>query len=235
MQYKMISVVLVEPENAGNLGAIARVMKNFDFSNLVLVNPKCDVKSSECIARAKHAKDILDKAKIIKKIPKFDYIIATTSQLGTDYNIPRCPITPEQLAEKISGVKNAKIALLFGREGEGLSNKEILASDFVVTIPTSRKYPTMNLSHSIAVILYELSKKIGGAKIGDNITPIGKPEKKQIAKMFNQAIDKMKFLTSENKETQRRVWKRIIGKSFMTRRESYAVMGFLRKIIGKKQ
>jgi TrmH family RNA methyltransferase len=230
----MISVVLIEPENGGNVGAIARVMKNFDFSNLVLVSPKCSIKSSECIARAKHAKDILEKAKIAKKMPKFDYIIATTSQLGTDYNIPRSPITPEQLAEKISEVKNAKIALLFGREGAGLSNEEILASDFVVTIPTSRKYPTMNLSHSIAVVLYELSKNISGAKIGDNITPIGEPEKNQIAKMFNQAIGKMKFLTSENRETQRRVWKRIIGKSFMTRRESYAVMGFLRKIIGKK-
>jgi tRNA/rRNA methyltransferase len=229
----MIAIVLVEPENAGNIGAIARVMKNFDFSELVLLNPKCSIKSSECIARAKHAKDILDKAKIVKKMPKFDYIVATTSQLGTDYNIPRSPITPEQLAEKISEVKNAKIAILFGREGAGLSNEEILASDFVVTIPTSKKYPTMNLSHSIAVVLYELSKKKEG-KIGEHITPIGEPEKKQIEKMFGQAIGKMKFLTKENKETQRRVWKRVIGKSFMTRRESYAVMGFLRKIIGKK-
>jgi tRNA/rRNA methyltransferase len=229
-----ISVVLVEPENPGNLGAIARVMKNFGFSNLVLVNPKCSIKSSECIARAKHAQDILRKAKIAKKIPKFDYIVATTSQLGTDYNIPRCPVTLEQLAGKLSHVKDKKIAILFGREGTGLSNEEILASDFVITIPTSKVYPTMNLSHSIAVVLYELHKKIGEDKIGEHITPIGEPEKKQIAKMFNKAINKMNFMTKENKETQRIVWKRIIGKSFMTRRESYAVMGFLRKIIGKK-
>jgi tRNA/rRNA methyltransferase len=228
-----IYAIVAEPENPGNIGAIARVMKNFDFSNLVLVNPKCDVKSSECIARAKHAKDVLDRAKIVKKIPKFDYIVATTSQLGTDYNIPRSPITPEQLAEKISELKDVKIGILFGSEGTGLSNEKILASDFVVTIPTSKKYPTMNLSHSIAVVLYELSKGREG-KAGEHITPIGEPEKKQISKMFDKTIDKLNFLTKENKETQRRVWKRVIGKSFMTRRESYAVMGFLRKIIGKK-
>jgi TrmH family RNA methyltransferase len=227
-------IVLIEPENPGNIGAIARVMKNFDFSNLVLVNPKCSITSSECIARAKHAKDVLDKTKSVKKMPKFDYVIATTSQLGTDYNIPRCPITPEQLAGKLSVLKKSKIAILFGREGTGLSNEEILASDFVVTIPTSKKYPTMNLSHSVTIILYELHKKIGNERIGEHIAPIGEPEKKQIAKMFNEAINKMKFLTKENKETQRRVWKRVIAKSFMTRRESYAVMGFLRKIIGKK-
>ena len=230
----MISVVLVEPENAGNVGAIARVMKNFDFSDLILVNPKCSIKSSECIARAKHAGEILKKTKIVKKIPNFDYTVATTSQLGTDYNIPRSPISPEVLAEKISKIKGRKIGLLFGREGEGLSNKEILASDFVVTIPTSKKYPTMNISHSIAIVLYELHKKIGSGKIGEHITPVGEAEKKQMMKMFNAAINRMDFLTKDNKETQRRVWKRIIGKSFMTKRESYAVMGFLRKIIGKK-
>jgi len=227
----MISVVLVEPENAGNIGAIARVMKNFDFSDLVLVNPKCDIRSSECIARAKHAKDVLDNASVVKKIPKYDYVIATTSQLGTDYNIPRSPINPEQLAEKIAKVKDKKIAILFGREGEGLSNKEILSSDFVVTIQTSRKYPTMNLSHSIAVILYEIHKNIGSSKVGEHIKPVGEAEKKQMNKMFNQAIGKLGFLTEDNKETQRRVWKRIIAKSFMTNREAYAVMGFLRKII----
>ncbi|MBW2992198.1 RNA methyltransferase [Candidatus Woesearchaeota archaeon] len=228
----MISIVLVEPENPGNIGAVARVMKNFDFLNLVLVNPKCSIRSSECIARAKHAKDVLKKAKIVKTIPRFDYLIATTSQLGTDYNIPRSPIDPSQLADKLSKIKNRKIGILFGREGEGLFNEEILASDFVVTIPTSEKYPTMNLSHSVAVFLYELSKDWKG-KIGEQINPVGDAEKRQMVKMFNKAINKMGFLTKENKETQRRVWKRVIGKSFMTKRESFAVMGFLRKIIKK--
>lgn len=229
----MISVVLVEPENAGNVGAITRVMKNFGFSSLILINPKCDIKSSECIARAKWAQDILKKVKIAKKIPRFDYRIATTSQLGTDYNIPRSPVYPEQLAEKISKInlKKARVGLLFGREGIGLTNKEIQESDFIVTIPSSKKYPTLNLSHSVAVVLYELHKKIGKQRIGEQIIAVGEQEKKQIMKMFNKIFNQLEFKTKENKETQRKVWRRIIGKSFMTKREAYAVMGFLRKLI----
>jgi len=226
-----ISIVLMEPENEGNIGAVARVMKNFDFSQLVLVKPACNVKSDACKARAKHAQDILKKAKVVKRIPRFDYIIATTSKLGTDYNIPRSPINPEQLAEKISSLKKIEIGLLFGREGQGLSNKEILASDFVLHIPTGKKYPTMNLSHSVAIVLYELHKKIGQQQVREQITPIDEKDKKIIMKMFNTLFHQLTFTTKEKKETQRRVWKRIISTSFMTKREAYAVMGFLKKLI----
>jgi tRNA/rRNA methyltransferase len=55
----MISIVLVEPENSGNVGAIARVMKNFGFTDLFIVNPKCDIKNDEAIHRAKYAKELL--------------------------------------------------------------------------------------------------------------------------------------------------------------------------------
>src|SRR3989338_2323471 len=98
----MISIVLVNPITPGNIGAVARVMKNFDFKELILVKPKCDHLSKDAMDRASHAKDILKKAKKMQfseVIENFDYIIGTTSKIGTDYNIPRCPITPEEFAE----------------------------------------------------------------------------------------------------------------------------------------
>ncbi|TAL57830.1 MAG: RNA methyltransferase, partial [Nanoarchaeota archaeon] len=82
----MISIVLIRPEVAGNVGAVARAMSNFGFSKLVIINPVCDIKSKECLDRAKHAKNIILNAKIgnEKLLEEFDYVIATTSQLGTD-------------------------------------------------------------------------------------------------------------------------------------------------------
>tara|TARA_Y100000034_G_scaffold136940_1_gene217415 strand:+ start:7752 stop:8447 length:696 start_codon:yes stop_codon:yes gene_type:complete len=231
----MISIVLVEPEIAGNIGAVCRTMKNFDFSNLVIVNTKCDCKSTEVKNRAKHAQDILRKAKLVKRIPKFDYVIGTTAKLGSDYNVNRLPLLPEQLAKKLAMLGNKiKIGILFGREGIGLTNKEIEKCDLIVTIPSSKTYPTLNLSHSVAVVLYELFKVSGKETKLDRINPAQDVDKKQILKMLNKILGGLKFSTKEKKSTQKLVWKRIINKAFLTKREAFVVMGLFRKLIKKR-
>ena len=230
----MITVILIEPETPGNIGAIARSMKNFGLKGLILTNPKCDHLSKEALDRATHAKEILKKAKIetFSKLKEFDYLIATTSRLGTDYNIPRSPITPEQLAEKLAKInlKNLSIGILIGRESSGLKNKEILAADFIVTIPSSKSYPTLNAAHAATIIFYEIFQKIGKEKVNEHIITATKIEKEIILKKVGNILNKMEFSTEEKKETQRRIWKRILGKSFMTKREAYALLGFLRKL-----
>jgi len=227
----MISVVLVEPENAGNVGAVARAMANFGFEDLVLVRPKCRHMGKEALDRAKHAKDILQKARVVKAPQGFDYYIGTTSQLGTDYNIPRSPLNVGRLSSVLKGRIRRKIAVVFGPEGKGLSNADILGCDFVVTIPADKNYPTLNLSHSVAIVLYELRNAFGKKKAGGHIIPISEAEKKQLLKMVDRILDKMEFATASKKKTQQVVWKRIIGKSFLTKREAYALMGFFKKIV----
>ena len=86
---------------------------------------------------------------LVKNIPKLQTLVATTAKIGTDYNIPRSPITPAQL----SSIYKGSVGLIFGRESIGLTNEEIQQADFVVTIPASKKYPVMNLSHSVSIIL----------------------------------------------------------------------------------
>jgi len=226
----MISVVLVEPETPGNIGAIARSMKNFGLKDLVIINPKCNHLDDESLFRATHAKEILKKAKVKKHdyLSRFDYCIGTTAIIGSDYNIPRSPLTPELLAEKISE-KKSKFALIFGREGTGLTNKEILKCDFIVTIPASKKYPTLNLSHASAIIFYELFKK-NKLKSNSHIITASKKEKDVLDHYISKQLDKMEFSTKEKRDTQKRVWKRIIGKSLMTKRELFAVIGFFKKL-----
>jgi TrmH family RNA methyltransferase len=220
----MIHIVLVEPKNEGNLGAVARVMKNFGFKSLIIVNPQCSI-GEEARRRAVHANDILASARTIKHFPKLDYLIATSSKTGRDYNIPRNPITPDELSRIIP--ENGEVGLIFGREENGLTNEELGKCDFMVKIPTSNEYPSMNLSHSVAVILYELSK----SSHSTGITPISLAEKKQLAKMLGGVLNKMNFRSKEKKETQKMVWKKIIGRTFMSKREAYALMGFFRKLI----
>jgi tRNA/rRNA methyltransferase len=243
-----ITVILIEPENAGNAGAICRAMKNFDFEELILVGPTFKTDSEDLRKRAKWANDLVDKIEIIpkynekvmKKLRKdFDYLIATTAKLGRDYNILRSPITPEQLAERLGELniksrKNIAIGIVMGREGSGLSNEELEIMDFTVTIPTSKKYGTMNLSHATTIILYEIFKKISEENIVSHITPISDAEKKQMMKLLDESMDKMQFLNDDKKDTQRIVWKKMINKSFLSKREAYALMGFLKKIIKRR-
>lgn len=227
----MIAVILVECETEGNIGAVARVMKNFDFKELVLINPKADHLGREALDRATHAKDILKKAKVkdFSYLKRFDCLVATTSMIGSDYNIPRSPLTPEQMAEKISKVKG-KIGLVIGREGTGLSNEEIRKCDFVVAIPSSKKYPTMNVSHAVSIILYELFDKVSKEKVSGHINFATKKDKEIILMHVDKALDRMEFSTKEKKETQRIVWKRIVGKALLTKREAFALIGFLKKL-----
>ncbi len=235
-----IAIILIEPENPGNTGAICRAMKNFDFNNLILVNPKFDTSSKDLRNRAKWANDLVDNIKIIKSYnkntitnlhKKFDYLIATTAKIGRDYNVLRTPTTPEQLAERLSELKkDTSVAIVLGREGSGLTNEEIAQMDFTVTIPSSKKYGTMNVSHATTIILYEIFKKISEENIISHITPISELEKRQMMKILDDAMDNMHFLNEKKKETQRTVWKKMINKSFLSRREAYALMGFLKKI-----
>ncbi|MDI6738629.1 MAG: TrmJ/YjtD family RNA methyltransferase [Nanoarchaeota archaeon] len=224
-----ITVIAQEFKWEKNCGSLARAMANFGFEKLAFLNPKCDFRGKEAIMHSKHAKALLEKAKTIpsfrEALKKYDTLIATTAVLGTDYNIARSPLYPEELWKKIKG----KTAIIIGREGEGMSNQEIEKCDFVVTIPTSRKYPTMNVSHAAAILLYELSrhsdeKKIGGFPLAT------RKEKNVLMNLVDKALGKMEFSTPEKKETQRLVWRRMLGKAMLTRREAYALCGFLKKI-----
>jgi tRNA/rRNA methyltransferase len=229
----MISIVLVGIETAGNVGSIARVMKNFGLSELVLVDPKCKHDSKEAWDRASHARDVLKKAVVadFSYLKRYDYLIGTTAKLGTDYNIPRIPMTPAELALKLGEVdKKAKIAILFGRESFGLLNEELQKCDFTVTIPTSKIYPTMNVSHAVAVVLYELFKGELEANVKERYTPISGKEKEVALQKVDNILNKMHFATPEKRETQKRLWKRMIGKAMLTKREAFALLGFLRKL-----
>lgn len=244
----MISVVLIEPETPGNIGAIARVMKNFGFMELTLVNPKCDHMESECRNRAKHAQDIIENIKVIENFKdlEFDYLVGTTAKVGTDYNILRTPVNAREFAIKIKDLlKNEsgiRIGLLIGRESTGLLNEEIGKCDFTLTIPASNKYETLNISHAVGIILYELflvcrennidcEKETGIVDQVSHIQPIGKAEKEQIGKMFDEIFDNLEWQTNEKRETQELLWRRIIGKAMISNRESFSVMGLLRKLI----
>lgn len=226
----MIDIILLEPEHEGNVGAVCRVMANFGFFSLVIVNPKCDLDKDEFYRRAKHSKGKIQ-INIVSKFPKYDILVGTTARINTDYNVDRSAVLCEELPSKlVPAMKKSRIGVLFGREGIGLKNEEIQKCDFVVTINSSKEYSTLNLSHAVAIILYELHKKMKTAKIADQIEPMHSVDKKQLLKMINSIIDDFDFQSSYKKDLQKKMWKNVFSKAVLTRREAFGIMGLLGKV-----
>ncbi|RCJ25754.1 RNA methyltransferase [Nostoc sp. ATCC 43529] len=154
-----LRIVLVEPAGPLNVGAIARVMKNFGLHNLILVNPQCDPLSAEALKMAVHAKEILESALVVPTLPEALHgcvrAIATTGRLCS-WEIPL--ENPRTALPWLLEEPEKPAALIFGREDRGLSNEELNYAQRFVFIPTSENYLSLNLATAVAICCYELSQ-----------------------------------------------------------------------------
>ena len=155
MSKKNISFILHKPQLSENIGACARAIKNFDFKNLILINPKPIFPNDKILATSVGAKNIIKQSKIFdnleQAVDNFDIIIATSARFRNK-NIKH--INLEDL-KKINYKK--KIAFLFGSEASGLSNNEISYANYTLQIPTNVEFKSLNLSHSLVIIAQIMS------------------------------------------------------------------------------
>ncbi|MBS7287963.1 MAG: RNA methyltransferase [Candidatus Freyarchaeota archaeon] len=225
-----VIVVLVEPEHPGNVGATARLIKNF-MGKLVIVNPKF-TSLDEAYARAKHGRDVLENARIVgsleEALSNVDCVVATTAKLGDQYHVFRTAITPQVFAESLKNVRG-RVAILFGRESIGLTNEELKLADIVVTIPTSSTYPTLNLSHAVAIILYELFKNMQASSRRIKFRTAGRVEREQALKFFREIIQMLGY-KPEKIPLVEKAFRNIISRAWISGREIHTLLGVLRKI-----
>ncbi len=155
--FARFTVVLVEPQTPGNIGATARVMKNFGLTDLRLVNP-CPHRVPEAYHLAVHAREIVDAAGLYGSLEEalhdVHLAVATTNRKRFTH-FPS--FTPRECAGHLRALSvGSRAALVFGSERTGLTNEQVHRCHVIATIPTSPECPALNLSHAVAVILYEL-------------------------------------------------------------------------------
>ena len=153
-------VIVVDPETPGNVGTIARAMKNFGLSELKLVNPPALHEDGEAYGFAGHAReDVLPNAEEItfEEVVETYHTVGTTAITSEDSRgHVRFPFkTPVEVRESLATV-DTRTALVFGREGTGLDNDELKRLDEVCSIPASADYPVLNLGQAATILLYEL-------------------------------------------------------------------------------
>lgn len=219
-------IVLVEPLYEMSIGLTCRVMKNFGFKDLCLVRPRTTISDTSRRFAVK-ASDILERTTIVDSLEEavkgFDVKIGTTGKLAGPRNIVRTVVPSWHLRRLLKF--DGKVALIFGREDIGLTNDELSMCDIVVNIPTSDDYPVMNVTHAIAIVLYELSKNHVRPKIS-----LASERLRGVALKYFSDILKLINFPSEKEEKAKTVFKRILGKSFISQKEIHILLAFLHKV-----
>ncbi len=220
-----LRVVLNEPLYGGNIGSTARVLKNFGFRDLVLVNP-CPI-DKEAWMMAQHARDLLGNARICGSLQEAtidsNLIVGTTGArgetAGRHLRIPAYP--PERIREKLN-CKSGCVTIVFGREDHGLTNEELMTCDLLVSIPTSDEYPIMNLSHAVSVVLYELCDIVSGD------VPLA--NRRDLDLLYEHIEDVLRDLNYpvHKRHKTALMLRRIFGRAELTAREVSTMRGILR-------
>ena len=157
---KTLKIVLVEPAGTINVGSVARLCENFNINELRLVSPKCDYLAKESKKMAVRGIKILEEAKIYKDLNSAlsdcSRIIATCGR--KDHGEIPLFSNKDALRWALESDREETIAIVFGREDRGLSNEELLKANKVISLNTSDNYPSLNLSHAVAIVLHQLNQ-----------------------------------------------------------------------------
>ena len=197
--------ILVKPQLGENIGACARSIKNFGFSKLYVVNPKINFPNHKAKATSVGAFDIINKTKVFNKVEdainSFNIVISLSAR-RRDINKKHISIREFQ---NIIKKKNLNIGLMFGPEASGLSNTDLSFSNYILQIPTSPKFKSLNLSHSLTVVCYEIYKILNESKIKKNTSNLKISSKSKISSLVSHLINLLEkkdfFVPKEKKDT----------------------------------
>ena len=197
--------ILVKPQLGENIGASARSLKNFGFNNLIITSPKLGWPNIKAKATSVGALDIINKTKVFDKtvsaIKNFD-IIFSFSARRRDINKKHIGI--QLFLKKLKKINSKKIGLMFGPEASGLSNLDLSYANYVVQIPSSPKFKSMNLSHSLTLVCYEIFK-LNNFKLMKNLVfdkGIGQKGKlSSILKLLESKLEEKNFFKPVEKKS----------------------------------
>jgi tRNA/rRNA methyltransferase len=196
--------ILVNPQLGENIGSCARAMKNFGFSKLNIVSPRDGWPNTKARMTSVGAYDIIKSAKIYKdvteSVKKFDLVFATSSR-NRDINKKYLSII--NFTKLLSKYKNLNIGIMFGPEASGLSNYDLSLSNFIIEIPTSKKLSSLNLSHALILVCYEIYRSLYFSKFKKEkiLSKLAsKNSIKNLIKFLEKKLDNKKFFKPSEKK-----------------------------------
>jgi tRNA/rRNA methyltransferase len=229
-----ISIVLVEPQGPINVGSVCRSMMNFGCSDLRLVNPCCEYRSLDARRMALKAESILTHAPVFQTLQQAladcHLAFGTTRRFGRyreDF------LNPEQGAgHALAQSPDSRVAFVFGREDRGLHTSELDLCQFFITIPTDSAYPSMNLSHAVSLLLYELRKgAMDVARVySDSQVPAPAADVENMFQHMRRTLLAAEYLDPQNPDHVLRTFRRLFGRTGLNDREVRILQGLWSRI-----
>jgi TrmH family RNA methyltransferase len=229
-----VSIVLVRTKTPGNIGAVARCMMNMGLTRLVLVRPPRD-DQGEAMKFAAGAESILRDAirteTLQEAVAEHNIVIGTSRHLGRHRrNIG----TPREMAERIVPLlPQNRIALVFGREVNGLEKDDLALCNELIAIPSSAAFPSLNLSHAVCIVAYELfiATRAGLASGGRTLAQTGELE--AFYQHLQKVLEDSGFLGPHNRNHMMTSLRQLFGKSRLEQRDINILHGILSAIVRK--
>ena len=227
-------IILVNTQLPENLGATARCMLNFKFERLRLINPKFSLDNEKIIPVCAGAEKVIKKIKVFEKfsdsIKDFNYVIATSNRVRSQ---KKNEISFKKLKEIIS--KNYKVAIVFGPEKSGLDNEDLSLCDYTIKINSNQKFSSLNLSHAVAIVCYNLFTLLlkksdsNKEKYIENVAK--KNELLSFYKILEETLDNSNFFNvKERKKITFQKIKNIFCKYKMSSEEVRTLISIFKKI-----
>ena len=178
--------ILVRPQLGENIGASARSIKNFGFKNLSIVAPKFNFPNHKAKTTSVGAFDVINKTKVFSSIDKaveeFNIVISLSARKR---DINKKNINFKDLYKLLNTRKSLKFGFMFGPEASGLSNYDLSFSNYILQIPTSKKFKSLNLSHSVTIICFEIFKLLNNVFFKKKSKNLKVSSKKKIISFTN--------------------------------------------------
>ena len=231
---EFVQIVLVETSHPGNIGSVARAMKNMGLSRLTLINPK-KFPHDEATALAGNAGDVLEKAKIfgsIEEAVKNSKIIFATSARERTIEWPVA--SAKDAAQEINqlAAEGLEVSILFGREDSGLTNEELQLSNKHLIIPAHPEYPVLNIAMSTQVVCYELYQASQHEPIGpwQDFPEYSAEELTHLIEHFNETVFNLKLIDPANPKQILTRMERMFRRLYPDQMEGNFLRGFLKAV-----
>jgi tRNA/rRNA methyltransferase len=226
-----LRIILVRPRGSGNIGSIARAMKNLGAAELAIVGA-ARTRSFWARAMAVHGRDILGKAgryeTLRDAIAGCTLVVGTTCRSGLYRQHSQ---TPRELApEIVSAARSGKVALIFGPEDHGLSNKDLEHCQRLITIPTHAEYRSLNVAQAAVICLYEIYL---ASLAPAEESALKRADAEHIERLFDRmrtSLLKIGFLDSENPAHMLLAFRRILGRAALEDKDVRILTGLFRQI-----
>jgi len=233
--FSNLKVILVEPNGPLNVGSVARLCSNFEVDELRIVSPKCDIFSLEAKKMALKGQKFIEDCKIFDNLEKAifdcDLVLASCGRINLSKD-SFFESSEDIFNWTLSFKKINNLAIVFGREDRGLTNSELLLANKIFNIPTSHNNPSLNLSHAVSIVLYELNKP-SNKIFNKNLEVFNLASSKQINDSFleiEEMLLKVGYLLKHTSRAKISKFKNYISRANTSMHEMNVLRGIVHQI-----